>query len=105
MKLINGILRPGNILEVLDNGKIKASAPGLFSAEDPLELLPPIMPFYELMGSHANSYSTPIVGEECWVLNMQDNPLQLYWFRKDDHIENNKGIFEEGGTENVEIEY
>ena len=86
MKLINGILRPGNILEVLDNGKIKASAPGLFSAEDPLELLPPIMPFYELMGGHANSYSTPIVGEECGVLNMQDNPLQLYWFRKDDHI-------------------
>lgn len=103
MKLINGILRPGNILEVLENGKIKASAPGLFSPEDALEMLPPIMPFYELMGGHANSYSTPLVGDEVWVLNLTDNPLQLYWFRKDNHIENNKGIFEEGGTENVEI--
>lgn len=102
MKLINGILRPGEILEVLENGKIKASAPGLFSEED-LENLPPIMPFWELMGSHANTFSTPTKGDECWILNLTDNPLQLYWFRKDPHIEHNKDIFEEGGTENVEI--
>lgn len=102
MKLINGILRPGEILEVLENGKIKASAPGLFSEED-LENLPPIMPFWELIGSHANTFSTPIKGDECWILNLTDNPLQLYWFRKDPHIEHNQDIFEEGGTENVEI--
>lgn len=102
MKLINGILRPGEILEVLDNGKIKASAPGLFM-EDDLQLLPPIMPFWELISSHANSFSTPIVGDEVWVLNLTDNPLQLYWFRKDDHIKTNKELFDEIGTANVEI--
>jgi hypothetical protein len=102
MKLVNGILRPGEILEVLENGKIKASAPGLFTEEDK-DLNPPIMPFWELMGGHANTFSTPIVGDEIWLLNLIDNPLQLYWFRKDDHIANNKEIFEETGTANVEI--
>lgn len=102
MKLVNGILRPGEILEVLENGKIKASAPGLFTKEDK-DLNPPIMPFWELMGSHANTFSTPIVGDEIWLLNLIDNPLQLYWFRKDDHITHNKEIFAETGTANVEI--
>lgn len=102
MKLVNGILRPGEILEVLENGKIKASAPGLFTEIDK-DLNPPIMPFWELIGSHTNSYSTPIVGDEVWILNLTDNPLQLYWFRKDDHVTNNKEIFDETGTANVEI--
>lgn len=102
MKLINGILRPGEVLEILDNGKIRASAPGLFSSKDKNNL-PPIMPFWELVGSHANSFSTPILGDEIWVLNLTDNPLQLYWFRKDNHIEANKEIFDETGTTNVEI--
>ena len=35
--------------------------------------------------------------------HLTDNPLQLYWFRKDPHIDANKEIFEEGGIENVEI--
>lgn len=102
MRLGSGTLRPGVILEVLENGKIKASAPGLFSSAD-VALIPPIMPFWELIGGHANTFSTPIVGDEVWVLNMSDNPLQLYWFRKDPHIDHNKEIFEEAGTENVEI--
>lgn len=102
MRLLNGILRPGAILEVLEDGKIKASAPGLFSKEDK-DLNPPIMPFFELIGTHPNSFSTPKIGDEIWVLNLTDNPLQLYWFRKDDHIVNNKEIFEETGQANVEI--
>lgn len=102
MKLINGTLRPGSVLEVLENGKIKASAPGLFSSQDK-DLVPPIMPFWEIIGGHANAFSTPTEGDEVWILNMTDNPLQLYWFRKDDHIDANKKIFAEGGTENVEI--
>lgn len=102
MKLINGTLRPGVVLEVLENGKIKASAPGLFRAKDK-DLNPPIMPFNELIGSHQNTFSTPKIGEEIWVLNVSDNPLQLYWFRKDDHIKNNQEIFQETGVENVEI--
>ena len=102
MKLVNGILRPGKILEVLENGRIKASAPGLFTTTDK-DLNPPILPFWELIGSHANTFSTPRVGDEIWVLNLTDNPMQLYWFRKDSHIENNEDIFKEGGIENVEV--
>lgn len=102
MRLINAIMRPGEVLEVLDNGQIKASAPGLFMEEDK-DLNPPVFPFWELVGSHCNVFSTPKVGDEIWVLNLSDNPLQLYWFRKDNHIEHNAHIFEEGGTENVEI--
>ena len=102
MKLVNGILRPGEILEVLENGKIKASAPGLFFEGDK-DKNPPIMPFWELIGSHANTFSTPRVGDEIWLLNLTDNPYQLYWFRKDDHVEENKDIFAEAGTANVEI--
>jgi hypothetical protein len=45
----------------------------------------------------------PRVNDEVWILNMSDNPLQLYWFRKDDHVTNNSNIFAEGGSENVEI--
>ena len=94
MKLSQGILRPGRVLEVLDNGKIKATAPGLFNAQDQ-PLLPPILPFPSW---HANSYSSPKVGDEVWVLNLMDNPLQLHWFRKDNFTEN--PVIQE---ENVEV--
>jgi hypothetical protein len=102
MKIVNGILRPGSILEVLENGRIKASAPGLFTSIDK-DLIPPVMPFWELIGSHSNSFSTPMIGDEVWILNLTDNPSQLFWFRKDNALEHNKTIFEEGGLENVEI--
>jgi len=104
MKLLNAIIRPGEVLEILENGKIKVSAPGLFAEEDK-DMNPPIMPFWELIGSHANTYSEPIIGDEVWVLNVLDNPLQLYWFRKDHHIDNNTEIFNEcgSGPQNVEI--
>lgn len=102
MRLSSGTLRPGKILEVLENGRIKASAPGLFMEEDK-DNIPPIYPFFELSAQHANSYSTPVVGDEIWLLNQSDNPEQLYWFRKDNHVENNKALFDEGGSTNVEI--
>lgn len=86
MKLINGELRPGTILEVLSSeGVIKASVPGLFSAED-VEVLPPIYPF--CMGG-SNTYSTPNKGDEVWVLFFADNMQQLFWFRKDNFALNN----------------
>lgn len=98
MKLCNAILRPGKILQIVDsNGTIKVSAPGLFSEADKLELLPPVVPF---LTSHTNQFSTPIVGDEVWIINFFDNTQQLYWFRKDNFIENNKKILEE---ENVEV--
>lgn len=96
MKLLYGTLRPGRVLEVLGNGKIKVEAPGLFSAEDQ-DLLPPIYPWF---GQHANSYSEPLVGDEVWVLNFEDNPMQLHWFRKDDRTEPNQEL---EGEENVEV--
>lgn len=98
MKLCNAILRPGKILEVIDNnGTIKVSAPGLFSHEDDPKLLPPVTPF---LTSHTNEFSKPIVDDEVWVINFLDNTQQLYWFRKDNFVENNKKILEE---ENVEV--
>lgn len=42
MRWMNGEMRPGVVLEVVDNkGRIKASVPGLFSKEDQ-NCLPPI---------------------------------------------------------------
>ena len=84
MRLSNAILRPGKVLEVVDaNGTIKVSAPGLFSDQDDPKLLPPVTPLLLL---HSNQYSTPIVGNEVWVLNFTDNTQQLYWFRKDNYV-------------------
>ena len=96
MKLSQGTLRPGRVIEVLGNGEIRASAPGLFSEQDK-DKLPPIYPF---LSWHANTYSAPKEGDEVWVLNFMDNPLQLYWFRKDSYKENLKEII---GEENVEV--
>ncbi len=96
MKLTNCILRPGKVIEVLEDGKIKAEVPGLFNSED-IDKIPPIFPFF---GGHANTYSQPKQYEEVWVLNATDNPLQLHWFRKDDHIKNDGELIKE---ENVEV--
>lgn len=101
MKLINAILRPGEVIEAFENGTIKATAPGLFSSEDAEDLLPPIRPFNELIGCHANSFSKPEKYDEVWILNLTDNPMQLYWFRKDEHEVNNSNI-DTSGTQ-VEI--
>lgn len=96
MKLSSGILRPGLVIKTLEDGNIIASAPGLFSAEDS-DSLPPIYPF---TGHHANKFSSVNPGDEVWILNFNDNPLQLYWFRKDDQKTNNKNLLQE---QNVEI--
>ena len=82
MKLINGTIRPGTVLNVLENGNIKASAPGLFSFTDEVDKLPPIMPWF--MGSNSKSFSKVKEYDEVWIMNFSDNPLQLYWLRKDD---------------------
>ena len=96
MKLGNAILRPGKVIEVLEDGKIRANVPGLFS-EEYKDKLPPIYPFFS---HHANTYSDPKVYDDVWVLNFPDNPLDLHWFRKDNFAENNKEILQE---ENVEV--
>jgi hypothetical protein len=98
MKLFKGTIRPGKVMEVLENGVIKASSPGLFSFTDDPEKLPPIMPWQ--IGSNCNNFSQPLVYDEVWIMNFADNPRQLYWFRKDT-ISNNKNI--DLTEENVEI--
>lgn len=98
MKLFKGTIRPAIVREVLENGNIKVSAPGLFSHDDDTAMLPPVMPWQ--IGSNCNSYSSPKVYDEVWVMNFSDNPRQLYWFRKD-RIEHNENI--SLTEENVEI--
>ena len=99
MKLSKGTIRPGTVLTVLDDGIIKASAPGLFSFVDDPELLPPIMPWF--IGHNTNAFSKLKQYDEVWIMNFSDNPRQLYWFRKDNISENtNIAINTE---ENVEI--
>lgn len=92
MKLLNAEIRPGKILEINEDlkGYIKASAPGLFSESDQ-EYLPYIMPFF---GLHSNTFSMPTIGEEIWLLNIQDNLNQLFWFKKDNYSENLKNLLE-----------
>ena len=98
MKLLSATIRPGNVMDVMENGNIKASAPGLFSFMEDPALLPPIMPWF--LGSISNTYSKPVVGDEVWIMNFSDNPRQLYWFRKD-RLERNTNI--PFGEENVEV--
>ena len=66
MKLDKGTIRPGTVLEILDDGLIKASAPGLFSITDDPEMLPPIMPWF--IGNNSNSFSKLKQYDEVWIL-------------------------------------
>lgn len=93
---MNGTLRPGRITEVLENGNVRVDAPGLFARADG-EANPPIMPFF---GWHANTYTEPQVHQEVWVMNFSDNPLQLFWFRKDsDRLKHNADLEQETNVE------
>jgi hypothetical protein len=88
MKLFKGTIRPGTVLEILEDGLIKASAPGLFSFADDPVMMPPIMPWF--VGNVSNSFSKLKKYDEVWILNFSDNPRQLYWFRKDNLKDNNE---------------
>lgn len=99
MKLSKGTIRPGIVLQVLDKGCIKASAPGLFSITDNVDKMPPISPWF--IGNNSNAFSKLKKYDEVWLLNFSDNPRQLYWFRKDNIIDNADNI--PVNDENVEI--
>lgn len=103
MKLNKGTIRPGTVLKVLDNGCIKASAPGLFSFTDDPEILPPIMPWF--IGHNSNAFSKVKEYDEVWIMNFSDNPRQLYWFRKDNIADNAENIpaINDANEKNVEI--
>lgn len=98
MQLNKGVIRPGTVLEILENGIIKASAPGLFSIVDEPAKLPKIMPWF--IGNNSNSFSKLKMYDEVWIMNFSDNPQQLYWFRKDNVMDNENIPMTD---ENVEI--
>lgn len=99
MNLQSGILRPGTVVETLYGGCIKAAAPGLFSMMDDPDNLPPIMPWF--VGNNKGAYSQPKKHDNVWILNFNDNPLQLYWFRREDYDNVTANI--NGGGYNVEV--
>lgn len=107
MKLQAGTIRPGTIVEVLENGVIKASAPGLFNFSDDPNLMPPIMPWF--IGANSNTFSQPKLYDDVWIMSFDDNPRQLYWFRKDRVEEQTNMLEEKNGVpaplteQNVEI--
>jgi hypothetical protein len=84
MKLTNATLRPGIVRAVEKGNQIKVSAPGLFSAEDPPEKLPPVKLF---SSPSANAVTSVKELDEVWVLSFSDNPAELYWMRKDDSLD------------------
>lgn len=98
MQLSKATIRPGNVVEVLENGLIKAIAPGLFAYTDETSKLPPIMPW--MIGNNSNSFSQLKKYDDVWIINFSDNPRQLYWFRKDNISENTNIPM---GEEDVEI--
>jgi hypothetical protein len=90
MELDQAHIRPGRVLSVDDEkGTIKACCCGLFSDEDEPEKLPPI---YQFPLGGANNYSSPKVDDEVWVLFFDDNPLELFYIRKDNFSENLQDI-------------
>lgn len=86
MNLTQGHIRPGLVmkLEDISKGIIKVSCPGLFSDEDEPDKLPPVFPFFP---GRANCFSQVSVDDEVWVLFFNDNPQELYYFRKDNFSE------------------
>lgn len=101
MEFMSATMRPGTVRQVLENGNIKVSAPGLFSSQDEPDLLPPVM--YLSIGGPSNQFSKPEELDEVWVIQNNDNPQQLYWFRKDRQYDINKDLGIDPECEDVEI--
>lgn len=93
MNFTNATMRPGRVVEVLGGGKIRASVPGLFNKQDGTNL--PILSQFT-MGGGSNTFSSPNLCDEIWVLNDPSNPEALFWFRKDKSDSKN---FEEAGID------
>jgi hypothetical protein len=86
MVLSQGHIRPGRVLQVVDNqGVIKASCCGLFSDVDEPDKLPPV---YQFSFGGANNFYMPHEDEEIWLLFFDDNPLELFYIRKENVNEN-----------------
>ena len=68
------------LYEVDEKGIIKASVCGLFSDQDEPENIPPI---YQFPLGGANNFSSPKKDDEVWVMFFDDNPLDLFYIRKE----------------------
>jgi len=85
MQMSQAHIRPGRVLSIEDNkGTIKCCCCGLFSDQDDVSLLPPVFPF-PLGGAH--NFSSPSVNDEIWVMFFNDNPMELFYLRKDNFSE------------------
>ena len=82
MRLQNAEIRPGFVLQVVDNyGTVKASVTGVFSDEADPETLPPVYPFMSLS---RGTFSHPKENDPIWVLISKDNPQELLYVRQAD---------------------
>lgn len=80
MRLQNAEIRPGFVIQVVDNyGTVKASVSGVFSENADPETLPPIYPFMSLS---RGTFSHPKVNDPIWVLINAGNPQELLYVRQ-----------------------
>ena len=100
MKLNEGKIRPGRVLSVVDEkGTIKAAVPGLFSDQDEPEKLPPIYPFFI---GNKNMFTKVNEDDDVWVMFFDNNPYELFYFRKDNIQENLSEILNKD-YKNIEV--
>jgi hypothetical protein len=79
MELYNAYLRPGKILEVVDNyGNVKCSVVGIFKDDEDLTKLPVISPA-PFMRTSPYSFVQPKAGDDVWVMLFSDNPQLLFY--------------------------
>lgn len=96
MELYNAYLRPGKILEVVDNyGNVKCSVVGIFKDDEDLTKLPVISPA-PFMRTSPYSFVQPKVGDDVWVMLFSDNPQLLFYLFQGDAKTTNSGDLDTG---------
>ena len=101
MRFADCEMRPGKVLEVVDNyGTIKASCVGIFSEEDDVANMPPIhqLPFIK---SSRHYFAAPHVDDLIWVIFNETNPQELFYCFRDDTSDNSSKL--DTGAKDVEI--
>ena len=100
MIFASSFLRPGTVVEVVDNyGTIKATSPGLFSVNDDPSLLPPIIPFNQ---GPANSFSSVLKDEVVWIFHDNANSQLFFYLRLNQLSQSVKDLLDSGDV-NQEI--
>lgn len=90
MELSQVSMRPAKVLKVVDQyGTIKVSAPGVFTDADDPDLMPPVYPLFSVS---SNTFSTPVVGDNIWLLTVRGNAEELFYLRMVDHPHYNQDV-------------